>query len=319
MDKSCRICGNSSDNKKHTSREMMYGTFEKFDYIECAKCGCVQIKDYQNDIARHYPDNYYSFSITRKKENILRILKKKIRAQVHYQKDSFLTKLFKPPKLNAGILNAKLNFNSRILDVGCGAGELLFNLRDHGFTSLTGVDPYIQDDINELGVSIVKTNIYTIKDKFDFIMLNHSFEHMENPLKILTHLQSLMTKKGQILIRIPIASSYAWKHYGVNWVQLDPPRHYYLHTVNSIARMALQSNLAISNIIYDSEIFQFIGSEFYKRDIPMPPDLDTYSSTLKSIFTSEQIKDFDAQAIKLNEEKLGDQACFYLKKTSLQE
>lgn len=317
---SCRICANSSGNKIHTSREMMYGTFDSFDYIECTNCRCVQIDKYQRDIAKHYPDNYYSFADTNHKSGFIKATKKKLRAQIHFSRSStiktLLTKVFKSPKLNIGILNANLNFNSKVLDVGCGSGELLFDLHSHGFTNLTGVDPHIQDTINKHGISIKKTNVYSIKGKYDFIMLNHSFEHMEEQLKVLTHLQSLITENGEILIRIPIASSYAWKHYGVNWVQLDPPRHYYIHTVKSMNILASKSKLVVEKIIYDSESFQFIGSEFYKRDIPMPPDLKTYTSTLDGIFTKEQVKAFKIRATELNKEKQGDQACFYLKKVT---
>ena len=41
---------------------MMFGTRERFAYFECSACGCLQIETVPADMARHYPDNYYSFS-----------------------------------------------------------------------------------------------------------------------------------------------------------------------------------------------------------------------------------------------------------------
>jgi len=51
----------------------------------------------------------------------------------------------------------KLNKNSKILDIGCGAGNLLLELRELGFIHLVGIDPYIEKDIEyKNGVKILK-------------------------------------------------------------------------------------------------------------------------------------------------------------------
>src|SRR5262245_52545571 len=58
----CKICRHSDRNMIHSIREMMFGTRESFEYIECSRCGCIQIADIPDDISRHYPPDYYSFS-----------------------------------------------------------------------------------------------------------------------------------------------------------------------------------------------------------------------------------------------------------------
>ena len=59
MSESCRICGNSENNRKHIAREMMFGTRERFEYLECARCGTVQLIDVP-DLSRYYPEDYYA-------------------------------------------------------------------------------------------------------------------------------------------------------------------------------------------------------------------------------------------------------------------
>ena len=57
----CQICGNRLGNREHTAREMVFGTREEFTYIECAACGCVQLLDVPDELARFYPGDYYSY------------------------------------------------------------------------------------------------------------------------------------------------------------------------------------------------------------------------------------------------------------------
>ena len=57
----CRGCGNASGNAEHTAREMMFGTRDEFVYVECAKCGTLQIKEIP-ELAKYYPENYLSFN-----------------------------------------------------------------------------------------------------------------------------------------------------------------------------------------------------------------------------------------------------------------
>ncbi len=40
----------------------------------------------------------------------------------------------------------EIKFRDRILDVGCGNGSLLAQLLKIGFTNLTGVDPFINEE-----------------------------------------------------------------------------------------------------------------------------------------------------------------------------
>ena len=110
------------------------------------------------------------------------------------------------------------------------------------------------------------------------------------------------------MIRIPIASSYAWRTYGVNWVQLDPPRHLFLHTVKSMSFSAEKAGLEVKDVFYDSGTLQFTGSERYSKNIPL---MDKSGDTL---FSEAELANFQRQADKLNKEKQGDQAGFYLYK-----
>ena len=55
----CRICG-AEELDSFELREMMFGLRDRFRYLQCQSCGCMQIEKYLADIAKYYPDNYFS-------------------------------------------------------------------------------------------------------------------------------------------------------------------------------------------------------------------------------------------------------------------
>jgi len=316
----CRVCGNTDGNKKFFAREMMFGTKEKFEYYECASCKCVQIRNIPEDLDKYYPQKYNSFDRVEKTSD--NAIKKflKIAMAKHYLTDNksplgkFLLKIFDPGFLEK-IKKTKVSFNSAILDIGSGTGLRLTGLARNGFTNITGMDPFIKEDIfYDNGIKILKKNIFDIEGKFDMVMLNHSFEHMPELLNVMHEINRLLISGGTVLIRIPLADSYAWKKYGVNWVALDPPRHLFLHTPKSIKILAGKSGFELTDTMYDSTAYQFWGSEQYLHDIAMFSEKSYYKNPDKSIFTKDQIKQFEAKAKELNAKGEGDAACFYLKK-----
>lgn len=53
MNYKCKICGNQKNNNKFKIREMMYDLGEYFDYIECSRCGTLQIKENPKDMSKY--------------------------------------------------------------------------------------------------------------------------------------------------------------------------------------------------------------------------------------------------------------------------
>ena len=227
-----------------------------------------------------------------------------------------LVSMLKPPSQKLILLKkCNVTFDSNILDIGCGSGQLLLDLNQSGFKNLTGIDPYIKSDIvYDNDVKIFKKEISALECNYDLIMLHHSFEHMPKPLNVFKNISRLLNKSGRVLLRTPTTSSYAWKHYGINWVQLDAPRHLFLHSLKSIEILASTVNLKIKDIVYDSTEFQFWGSEQYARNISLQEEKSYGRNAKKSIFTENEINSFKLKATQLNKEHLGDRICIYLTK-----
>lgn len=320
----CRVCDNQQDNKLHRAREMMFGLRDEFDYVECGACGCVQIQSLPADLSKYYPGHYWDFQRSHMPVPLAngprRYWRRRVaRYWLHQGRDPVGRLLAlnrqRPQHMNwfrrAGIND----LSTAILDVGCGLGQILLALQREGFDNLTGLDPYIDNDISYAGrVRVFKRSLYDHDGQYDFIMLHHSYEHMEEPRRVMQRLRELCKPGGCVLIRIPLADSYAFENYGVDWVQFDAPRHLYLHTRKSIELLAEQAGFHIGQIVYDSDATQFVGSEQYRRDITLYDEQSYEVNPENSIFTTEQIASFRAKANALNRSGRGDQACFYLYK-----
>ena len=317
----CKICGNAENNQVYQVREMMLGLKESFTYFECGNCKCLQISEVPEDILKYYPTDYYSYNLNvLRYGNPLKNLLLKLRNHYALYSKGGLGKMVykKYPRPDMRSLSKiKLTPQSSILDIGCGNGLLLYDLSLMGFKNLLGADPFIEKEISyNTHLKILKKEIQELEGHWDVIMLHHAFEHMDNPLTVFHHLSRLLKKDGTIIIRIPTVSSFAWQKYKTNWASLDAPRHFFLHSTESINYLAQHTNLVVSDSYRDSSSFQLWGSEQYLRNIPLNDEKShfKYAKGNHSVFTASEMKDFEKQSNQLNQNKEGDQVVIYLKK-----
>jgi SAM-dependent methyltransferase len=311
---SCRICGHSENNMQFQVKEMMHGTRELYEYFQCSRCQCLQISSIPEDMSKFYPTEYYSYQAPPEKTACKRwLFKQRDRFAVHNR--GCIGRLmyhFFPHLPLRSLVHMPLQHNWRILDVGCGQGLLLQRLAALGYQNLAGIDPFNAADMRHNGVSIWKKSIHEMDGEFDCIMFHHSFEHVPDPLSTLQLARQLLAKNGYLLVRIPIVSSAAWREYGVHWVQLDAPRHFYLHSLTSMELLAQKTNLVLQAVHYDSAAMQFWGSEQYRQDIGLWESRSYCVNPQASLFSKADIKRFQRQAKELNAKGQGDQAIFIL-------
>jgi 2-polyprenyl-3-methyl-5-hydroxy-6-metoxy-1,4-benzoquinol methylase len=318
-DYTCRICSNRLNNEPFTAKEMMFGLRTEFIYFLCSKCQCLQINKVPDDISRYYsPGNYYSFKnkALRRYAGLPGLVRAKA-VRMALQGNSLgagIAGTLIPLKTMSILKGIAKNSNARILDVGCGTGwNFLYPLYKAGFRNSAGCDPYIEKDISyPEGLTIYKKELSEMEGEWDIITFHHSFEHIGNPHETIKKAYELLAPGGYCIIRIPTVSSFAWKHYGVNWFQLDAPRHIFLHSVESMNYLASENGFNLTRIIYDSTHHQFTISERYKSGRAFTERgyrniLDRISSLFQKMRNSRRAAD-------LNSKGQGDQAAFFLYK-----
>jgi len=100
-----------------------------------------------------------------------------------------------------------LNKDSRVLDVGCGAGELLSLIKPI-------VKHCVGVELNTLFVDFIKSrlkidaysedvNNLKTDERFNIIISISTLDHLSNPLKTLISMKNLLSPKGRIYIEVP--------------------------------------------------------------------------------------------------------------------
>ena len=90
-----------------------------------------------------------------------------------------------------------------MLDIGCGAGWFIFQMREQGW-DVKDVEPNVH--AAEFGRSKKEFGYFSriaigrklSPQAFDYVRMNHSFEHMEHPNRILDEIYRILADDGQV-------------------------------------------------------------------------------------------------------------------------
>lgn len=299
----CKFCG-SHKQELFSAKERMLGLGGEFQYAECKACGSLQLESIPEDLSVYYPPNYYSFSGLSTSSLGIRVLK-----NLRMRFFLWLGLQWQAPMYGYWLKKVHPGFSARIADVGCGNGQLLYELYAAGYTDLHGFDPYIEREKQiASGLTLWKKRIEESHFMFDLIMMHHSFEHMEDPHQVLKACYEKLNPGGKLLVRCPVADSEVWREKGELWVQLDAPRHLIIPTVRGLKSKAESLGFVLDEVEFDSSDFQFWGTTLYEQGETLQ------QSKVGKFFSREEREILKEKALQYNQEGRGDQACFYLRK-----
>ena len=323
-------------------REMMFGFPDVFEYFECSGCGCLQLINPPSDMGRYYPaDSYYSFDVAPPPpwqveppsgrgpiRSARRWLSRRLREALIFESRGFFEGLarLRHESWRASMeawashlrtyvaVSPRHSFQTRILDVGCGTGALLSSLARYGFDRLEGVDPYIRETLEKPGYRIRNVDVTSLKgETYDFILMNHSLEHIPDQLGTLTAIHGLMARRGVCRIEIPVAGCEAWRIYGTDWVEIDAPRHYFLHTRKSFEMLAGAAGLEIYRADDVGDAFEYWGSEMYRRGLTLVEEHTKQGRDPRAVFTEAEMSEFERRSAEANRGNRGGRIAFYLR------
>jgi SAM-dependent methyltransferase len=312
----CQICNNAQDNKIHRVKEMMLGTGHSYEYLECAECHCLQLLNTPESPEESYPEAYYSFAIrnestTRGFNRLLSDMKTRASVSNVNTLSNRLSRFWLGEQDDYALLRRlSMHKNTRFIDVGTGSGKFLIPLYLAGYTNCLGIDRFIEGDIEyPFGLKIKKATVFDLQGEYDLVFYNHSFEHIPEQRAELLRVGDILARSGICVISVPVFPSLAWDIYGVNWYQIDAPRHFFLHSTQSMAFLAESAGFKVSSVYYNSTYAQFAISKIYKKGIALKDRGKHKESFL--LRKVNKLK-YSRWAREQNDKGYGDQAVFFL-------
>ncbi len=253
----CFVCQSTKFRPLYTSPDRMFNIPGNFVYKQCVSCGLAFLDPQPDEktLRKHYPTEHYFAYDKEGKGGVIGSVREYIIK--HIYKPTLLSKVLMSV-LNTSFATPAYRKAGRVLDVGCGTGDMLVLLKDLGWDAY-GID------IDKNAIRLAKTRglthmrVGTYKDVeqypdnyFDCIRLYHVIEHIDNPSLCLKILHKKLKPQGELFLCTPNFNSPLQKIFGTYWSALDAPRHLYLFTPQTLARPAKQYNFMVTSVTYDS-------------------------------------------------------------------
>ena len=307
----CQIC-NGDLFSSLTVKEQMYGLEDSFSYSECKACGCLSLVNRPIHMDKYYPGDYYSLNAEVEHKSSFKETRRNLKRRFVLTHPRRLTPAVSTWLKTYNIYwiyrSIGVTLDTRILDVGAGSGTHVKELRQIGVMNCLGVEPFINQDIFfKNDPAVIKGTIENITGTWDLITFHHSLEHIADQRTTLSKAAQLLADQGQVLIRIPTVTSYAYEKYKEHWFNLDAPRHLYLHSHKSIRLLIESAGLRVTKLWCDSDENGLLYSEQYRLGIPLFSKLSFLNN--RKLFPKNSIREFRKKAITQNAMLQGDSIC----------
>lgn len=255
----CYLCGSKETRPLVSAEDDLTGKPGRFQFVACAQCGLA----YQNprlkleQISAYYDDEYIAH---RKKTNwgILTPLYRHAMGK-HDRNKIALVSRYLP-----------LHSQSAVLDVGCGAGTFLAEVKARFGATVAGVDFKDLSGTAWLDGVDFRCGLFYEQDfgaqHFDLITMWHFLEHDYDPLRTLRTARDLLAADGRVVIEVPRLDSKTWRWYHERWPGLQAPQHTVLYSKEKLLQGIAAAGMEVVDYLpygaFPAYFYVFAGLAF---------------------------------------------------------
>jgi SAM-dependent methyltransferase len=258
----CPCCDSTAIGHFRTGVDYHYQIPGEFDSFRCQSCDVVFMNPMPSadDLASVYPEDYYSYKIP----SLPGWLKKTVKRCIGLGRETRLPEFTQPGKM---------------LDVGCGAGQYLLEMKAAGWEALGAeLSKSAAAAGREAGLEIRSGELTKAEfdaATFDFVRLNHSFEHIPDPHPVLAEIRRVLKPDGKLFIGVPNADGFNARVFGRYWWYVGLPVHTYCYNPRSLRLLLERNGFAVEGTYYHSDYGGTLGSLqilLNRRRIPRSSD-----------------------------------------------
>jgi 2-polyprenyl-3-methyl-5-hydroxy-6-metoxy-1,4-benzoquinol methylase len=235
----CPLCAGRQVQPLIESGDPLPGADPKlqFQVVRCSCCGLsyTNPRPAPESIGRFYPEDYSPYQYRDRGTGAGQLLGRR-----RPRRDSFAAVL---PTVPGG----------RLLDFGCGSGELLTEMDARGWR-VTGLDfsPAMVRHVQEqLGLTAIEGTLphpELAAGSFEAVVMSQSLEHVHDPLRVLRAAHRLLTPGGKVVVAVPNIDSLPFRWFGADWWGLDVPRHLTHFSPDTLGLMLKRAGFRIETI-----------------------------------------------------------------------
>lgn len=268
MQRPCSFCGGKDLDALFLAREFDSGK-ESFWLVRCRQCKLVRTQPAltEQELKQYYSLPYYGsdkakfFGPAEKVTRFFNYLR--ARTILSHLREDIEPRTSTPP---------------RILDIGCGRGNLLMSLKRLG-CECHGVErnEFPIDDLPR-GIEFHTGKLSDIAfdgDSFDAIIIWHVLEHADDPVLQIGEASRILRPGGFLAIAVPNFGSFQAKFFKKDWFHLDLPRHIYHFTPGTLTAILKKFGFSIAHkttFSVEQNMFGFIQSTLNMMTLSSAPN-----------------------------------------------
>lgn len=230
----CNLCESNTNIPLFQAEDLRFGPDRKFTLVRCSDCNLVFLnpQPLEEEMAYYYPPAYFDTEKVLSDPEPLR--------ETAYEQN----------KMDKILKSSVLPDKGKILDVGCGKGEFLANMREKGWVDF-GIETagaaavYAQE---KMGINVLncKLDEASFADKyFDIVTFWHALEHFHDPSAVLAAVNRILKPDGHLLIALPNFRSLQARIMKRDWYHLDIPRHIFHFTPQTITQLLAKTGFQV--------------------------------------------------------------------------
>ncbi|MCS6284995.1 MAG: class I SAM-dependent methyltransferase [Nitrospira sp.] len=274
----CLLCGAHGETLFQGLHDRLYSVEGEFGFARCAACGLVwqSPRPVLADIPKCYPADYEPHEGATEGDEVVRPaagMRDAIRGMI--LSEVFGYTRFKRPEWWAPVTGRALGLvptlqdrarygrdelcppfidGGTLLDVGCGAGGYLSAMQALGWKVL-GVDlsPQAARIAHEsYGVQVKVGTLETagVPDRsMTMVTMVHAIEHVPDPISQLRQCHRVLQTGGRLVLTTPNYSGLMSRLFADHWMALDPPRHLWLFTPDTLRACVERSGFRVERVL----------------------------------------------------------------------
>jgi 2-polyprenyl-3-methyl-5-hydroxy-6-metoxy-1,4-benzoquinol methylase len=263
---SCLLCGSEGMLLYGGLRDRLFGAPGSWSLMQCPECQLVWLnpRPIPEDVGKLYVQ-YFTHQKLDLQKGALAGFRKRVKASIldssfGYRIDgsnragSLLSRIGPLRDMaGGGVMWLEAAEKGRLLDVGCGNGSFLIQMKQLGW-EVTGVEP----DGEAVSVARENFRLNVFKGSleeaefpdghFDTITMNHVIEHVLDPIGLLKECRRVLRPGGKLVVVTPNIKSLGRRVFEDAWLHWDPPRHLFLFSLETLRESAEQAGLVIQDL-----------------------------------------------------------------------